>query len=217
MIYITLGVPGAGKGAIARKLKSFFNFDILATGEYMRDEVLHDTPLGQRIKQHVLEGTFVEDDIAIELFKEHLDRNKDVIIEGFPRNMKQLKALEEILDDNGLRIEAALYFDVSPEIAKDRIEGRLVCPNCHAVYHATYFPTEDGTHCTKCNTVVEHRMDDTPENIANRIKYFYSDTYPLVDYYKELGLLRVIDANQSTMDMYYQVLETSQKFTSRAF
>ncbi len=217
MILVTIGLPGAGKGAIARKLKSFFNFEILATGELMRDEVTGHTELGEKIKAHVLDGTFVEDEIAIAMVKDHIKTNRDLIIDGFPRNKNQALAFEKILEDEGLRIDAVLYFDITEAQMQQRLEGRRVCPSCHGVYHATNFPSKDGVNCDRCGTPLELRMDDLPQLISQKIAAFNQETLPLVDYYNDLGLLKIVDANRATMDMYYQVLETSQKFTNRDF
>lgn len=217
MLLLSIGLPGAGKGAIARKLKSFFNFEILATGEILRDAIADNTELGNTVKEAVLHGHFIDDTLAIKLVEPLLDPHKDLILDGFPRNLAQAKALDEILEHMGLRIDGVLYFDVDETNMKERIEGRRVCPKCHAVYHATNFPPKDGKHCDRCGTDVTKRIDDTPDNVATRIEWFERETMPLVDYYGELGLLKVIDANQSTMDMYYQVLESNQKFTNRSY
>ena len=217
MLLITLGLPGAGKGAIARKLKSFFNFQIVATGEILRDAIAEGNALGERVKDQVLAGDFIDDQLAFELVKDLLDSKMDIVMDGFPRNIAQAKALEDYLEHQGRRIDAVLFFDVDEEHMKQRLEGRRVCPNCHAVYHAINFPAKDGAHCDSCGTEITTRIDDTPENITHRVAGFNLSTASLLEYYEDLGLLNTIDADQSTMDMYYQVLETSQHFTNRNF
>lgn len=217
MLLITLGLPGAGKGAIARKLKSFFNFEILATGEILRDAIAADTELGKLVKERVLAGELIDDETAIALVADKIDPHKDILIDGFPKTMAQAAQLQRILEHTGHRIEAVLYFDVNEANMQQRLDGRRVCNACHAVYHMTNFPPKDGSHCDKCGTEISVRIDDTPENIARRIDNFKQATLPLIDYYGEQGLLKVIDANQSTMDMYYQVLESSQHFTNREY
>lgn len=217
MLLITLGLPGAGKGAIARKLKSFLNFEILATGEILRNAITENSPLGTKVKEIVLAGDLIDDETALQIVSEHLDPHKDTVLDGFPRTQAQVALLEDLLEARGMRIEAVLYFDVDEANMQQRLEGRRVCPDCHAVYHMTNFPPKDGINCDRCGHKVEKRFDDTPENIAHRITHFNEVTLPLVDYYEHQGLLKTIDANQSTMDMYYQVLETSQHFTNRDY
>ncbi len=217
MLLITLGLPGAGKGAIARKLKSFFNFEIIATGEILRDAINENTEFGQSVKDKVLSGNFIDDQTAFDLVKNLLDAHKDIVMDGFPRNLAQAKALEDYLEHHGQRIDAVLYFEIDEENRKQRLEGRRICPSCHAVYHATNFPTKDGAHCDRCGTEVTKRMDDTPEVIAKKAEAFEKNTIPVVEFYSDLGLLKTIDADQSTMDMYYQVLETSQHFMNRNY
>ncbi|MCK8061404.1 MULTISPECIES: nucleoside monophosphate kinase [unclassified Fusibacter] len=217
MIIITLGLPGAGKGAISRKLKSFFKFQILSSGELLRDEVFNHTELGEKIKEDVSKGCFIDDKIVMDLVEKHLDFDKDLVLHGFPRNRYQAEAFAEILEMNGKRIDMVLSFEIEEQEMKKRLAGRRACLNCGLVYQMDYFPPKDGKHCDECGAELLWRDDDHPENLDIKIEEYKKYTLPLIDYYTQSGLIVPIDGNKSTMEVYSEVLASNSKFTNRSF
>ncbi len=217
MIILTLGLPGAGKGAVARKLRETFSFDILATGELIRREIFADTELGKKIKAQFERGDFVDDEIVIDMVEKHITDKKNIVLVGFPRNLKQAEALDEILQDNGRAIDSVIYFDSDAEEDVRRLAARRVCPTCHAVFNTIiYQPKVEGV-CDRCESKLIWREDDHPENILHKIDIYRQFTKPLRRYYEEQGILTEIDARQSTLNVFYDVIATSQKFTTGNF
>ncbi len=217
MIILTMGLPGAGKGAVARKLRETFSFDILATGELIRREIFSGSELGQKIKSQFDRGDFIDDDIVIEMVKKQITSRKNIVIVGFPRNLNQAKALDEILQDYGRTIDSVLYFDSDAEEDIKRLAARRVCPTCHAVFNTIIYPPKVEGICDRCENKLIWREDDQPQNVLHKIDVYRQYTKPLKLYYEEQGILTEINARQSTLDVYYDVLATSNKFTTGNF
>lgn len=217
MIILTMGLPGAGKGAVARKLRATYNFEVLATGELMRQEILSGSELGKTIKTQVECGDFVDNQIAIDMVNARIKSAKDLIIDGFPRNLEQAKAFEQILEDHGRSIDLVLYFDSDAEEDIKRLAARRICNSCHAVFNTITHPPKQEGICDHCNEKLIWREDDHPTNLLHKIDIYRQYTKPLKDYYDQRGLLTVINARQSSMDVYYDVLASSNKFTVRSF
>lgn len=217
MIIITIGLPGAGKSSVARNLKQTYNFDIVATGEILRKEIFKKSSLGQEIQDSVEHGELINDQLVIDFVKDRITSSRDVILQGFPRNLKQAEALDEILTDNGKSIDLVLYFDSDAEQDIQRLASRRTCPTCHAVFNnKTFAPRVEGI-CDHCESELIWREDDKPQNLIHKIDLYRQHTKPLKDYYKNMGILTVIDARQSQIDVYYDVLASSKKFTERTF
>ncbi len=217
MIILTMGLPGAGKGAVARKLRETFSFDILATGELIRREIFSESALGQKIKAQFERGEFIDDDIVIEMVKNHIASKKNIVIVGFPRNLNQAESLDQILQDHGRTIDSVLYFDSDAEEDVKRLAARRTCPTCHAVFNTIIYPPKVEGICDRCESKLIWREDDHPQNVLRKIDIYRQYTKPLKQYYEEQGILTEINARQSTLNVYYDVLRTSNKFTTGNF
>ncbi len=217
MIILTMGLPGAGKGAVARKLRETFSFDILATGELVRREIFSGSELGQKMKVQFEQGDFIDDDIVIDMVKARITAKKNIVIVGFPRNINQAEALDQILQDHGRSIDSVLYFDSDAEEDVKRLAARRTCPTCYAVFNNIIYPPKVEGICDRCESKLIWREDDHPQHILHKIDVYRQYTKPLKHYYEEQGLLTEIDARKSTLDVYYQVLATSNKFTTGNF
>ncbi len=217
MLIVTLGLPGAGKGAVARKLRETFSFDILATGELIRREVRLGTELGKKIKAASEHGDFVDDQIIFDMVEERLNAKRDLVIVGFPRNLHQAEVFDEMLSDYGKSIDLVLYFDSDAEEDIKRLAARRVCPTCHSVYNTIIYPPQVEGICDRCESKLIWREDDKPENVLHKIDVYRQHTKPLKAFYEDRGVVNVIDARQSTLDVFYQVLSSSNKFTTRHF
>lgn len=217
MLVILLGPPGVGKGAVARKLKEAYDFEIFSTGELLRREIRENTTLGQEVKPLVSQGKLVSDDLIISLVKEHLLARGNLVLEGFPRNVRQAEALQEILEDHGLQLDLALHFSAPEDVLKMRLRQRRICTVCSAVYHMINCPPERENICNHCGNPLSKRADDDEEFLQSRLDRYLSSSAPLLDYYRERGMLKDIDADAPLLDVYYQVLASNVKFTQESF
>ncbi len=217
MLMILLGPPGVGKGAIARKLKEAYAFEIFSTGELLRQEIRDNTPLGQMVKPLVTQGKLVPDDLMINLVKERLMARRNLVLEGFPRNVAQAEALQGILEDHGLTLDGVLNFSAPEAVLKDRIRQRRICTGCSAVYHLVNCPPAVEGVCNHCGSPLSKRADDDEVFLQARLDRYLTSSAPLLNYYRETGLLKEIDAEVPLLDVYYQVLASNVKFTQESF
>ncbi|MBC7217368.1 MAG: adenylate kinase, partial [Candidatus Caldatribacterium sp.] len=191
MRIILLGPPGAGKGTQAKKIEGEFGIPQLATGDIIRLAIKEGTEWGKKAEPFVREGQLVPDEVVIGVVKERLSRDdvrNGFILDGFPRNLKQAEALEEILKALGVSIDAVLYFDIPPEELVRRLSARRVCENCQTPYNLISSPPRNDGVCDRCGGRLVQRPDDTPEVIRKRLAVYEEQTKPLVDFYKARGL-----------------------------
>lgn len=217
MLVILLGPPGVGKGAVARKLKQAYAFEVFSTGELFRKEIQDNTELGQAVKPLVTQGKPVDDTLVINLVKERLMDRGNLVLEGFPRNVVQAEALQEILEDHGMQLDVALHFSAPEPVLKERIRQRRVCTHCSAVYHMINCPPEVENVCNLCGSPLSKRMDDDESLLQARLDRYRANSAQLIAYYRDLGMLKEIDAEAPLMDVYYQVLSSNVKFTQESF
>lgn len=217
MLVLLLGLPGVGKGAIARKLKNNLNFDIFSTGELLRTEIREETALGKMVKPLVTTGKPVSDELMINLVKERLSTRGNIILEGFPKNVEQAKALDEFLAENGMQLDVVLNFTAPEDVLKERIRQRRICPNCSAVYHLQNCPPKVENVCNHCGSSLTKRADDDEAFLMTRLERYIKNSSPLLDYYRDSGMLTEIDADMPLMEVYYEVLASNVKFTQDSF
>jgi adenylate kinase len=180
---IIFGAPGSGKGTYASRLQTKLGVDVIAMGDIFREIMKEDTPLGRKVKGYVEKGLLVPDDIVIGVLKNRLSKvpnSKGFILDGYPRNIEQAKALEKIT-----KIDVILLQMVPDWIIIERLSSRRICRNCGAVYNIRFLkPKVDGV-CDKCGGDLYKRSDDNPEVIKKRIQVYQEQTSPLLQYYKE--------------------------------
>jgi adenylate kinase len=213
MLILLLGAPGAGKATQCAKLKEFYKFETLATGEILRKEVRDNTPIGQKIKGIMNKGHLVEDQILIDLVTSELEANRPMLLDGFPRTLYQADMLSEYLTHHGKRIDAVIYLEVDKEKAIERVSGRRICPDCGTLFHIKHFPPKSDGICDACGAPLYKRLDDQIDNLLTKLNEYEMKTRPLIDYYEDLGLLKRINGNESVMDVFYQLIQSSVKFT----
>ncbi|MGB9593072.1 MAG: adenylate kinase [Anaerolineae bacterium] len=208
--YILLGAPGAGKGTQAAMLILALGIPHVASGDLFREHLSKGTELGLLAKQYMDEGKLVPDDVTVRMVLERLaqpDCAKGAILDGFPRTIAQAQALERALAANGQRIKAALYIKVSTDELLRRLGGRYTCKNCGAVYHIIFDPPKQPGVCDKCGGPLYQRPDDTPETAKKRLDVYFQQTAPLIEYYRQQGLLREIDGEQSIEAVHAALLK----------
>ncbi len=189
---ILMGPPGAGKGTLAKQLKEALNLVHISTGDMFREAIKAQTELGLLAASYINKGDLVPDDVTIGLVKERLsqpDCEAGFLLDGFPRTLPQAEALNEIAKSISRPIEAVINLDCDNEELVRRISGRRVCKNCGAPYHVvTMKPKVEGV-CDLCGGPLYQRKDDNEEALKVRLEHYISETKPLLDYYKKLGLL----------------------------
>ena len=211
---ILMGPPGAGKGTLAKQLKSSLDLVHISTGDMFRDNIKGGTELGLLAKSYIDKGHLVPDEVTINMLKARLaekDCEKGFLLDGFPRTIPQAEALEKLSKEINRPIEVVVNLDCDNQELIRRISGRRVCKNCGAPYHVvTMKPKVDGV-CDLCGGQLYQRADDNEEALKVRLDHYVKDTQPLLDFYKERGLLESFDSLKGSKELFNQVLEFLNK------
>ena len=207
MNIILLGPPGAGKGTLSSKILKEKNAVQIATGDIFRYNISNKTELGMKAKSFMDRGDLVPDELTIDLVWDTFDKldkeeNTIVLFDGFPRNMKQAKALDCGMEERNTEISKVVYSNVDSQILIDRITGRRVCPDCGETYHIKNHKPEKEGICDRCGGKLIQRNDDNCETVKNRINIYNEQTSPLIDYYKEAGKLITIDGAKTPEEVF---------------
>ena len=196
MKLIIMGPPGAGKGTQAALIKEFYNIPHISTGDMFRQAIKNATPLGVEAKNYIDQGKLVPDSVTIGLVKERLsesDCKKGFLLDGFPRTIPQAEALDDILKELNIKLDAVINIEVDENVLIDRIVGRRVCPKCGQGYHVTNLkPLKEGI-CDKCGSELVQRKDDTKETVVTRLDVYNKQTLPLLAYYTKQNLVKGIN------------------------
>lgn len=197
MNLVLLGPPGAGKGTQAQRLEAAHAIKQLSTGDMLRAAVKSGSPLGQQVQAILERGDLVSDDIMIAMIAERIDQpdcRNGFILDGFPRTLGQAGSLEDLLAERGRALDAVLQLDADDEALVKRIVGRFSCKSCGENYNRFFRPTQVDGVCDVCGSrEFARRDDDTEETVRQRLKNYHEMTKPLLPFYRELGLLQVID------------------------
>jgi len=194
MKLVFIGPPGVGKGTYASALSKIYKIPHISTGEIFRDEIKRETKLGKKIRSYVEKGELVPDEIVIETIKKRLsedDCKNGFILDGYPRTLQQAKALDEFII-----LDRVLNFVAPDEVIIERISGRRICSQCGAIYHVKFKPPKVPGICDICGGRLIQRKDDTPEVIERRLDVYKKQFAPIIEYYKENGLLLEVDARE---------------------
>ncbi len=209
MRLIILGAPGAGKGTQASIISEKIGIPHISTGEIFRDNIKNETDLGKLAKEFIDKGQLVPDDITIRIVKnriEQADCSRGFILDGFPRTVAQANALESSLCKMHQWINKVLDIDVPDEKIIQRMMGRRVCPDCGATYHLIHKPPVNPDKCDVCSGNLKRREDDTEETIRKRLAVYHKQTEPLINYYRDKGLLLVVKGAEDVKDTTEKVL-----------
>lgn len=198
MNIILMGPPGAGKGTQARRLVEERGMVQLSTGDMLREAQESGSEMGKVVKDVMARGDLVTDEIVIGLIREQLEAGaaeKGVIFDGFPRTLAQADALTELLEKQGVALDAVVALKVDDEALVARVSGRFTCGNCGEVYHELTKPPAKPNVCDKCGAVdsFKKRPDDNAESMRTRLLNYYRDTSPLIGYYYAHGKLQSVD------------------------
>lgn len=197
MNLILLGPPGAGKGTQAKKIEESRGLVQLSTGDMLRAAVAAGSEVGKLAKNAMESGGLVTDDIVIGIISDRIDEpdcEKGFILDGFPRTVGQAEALTKLLADKNKKMDVVIEMQVEDEPLVGRITGRYTCAKCGEGYHDEFKkPVKEGV-CDKCgSTEFSRRADDNAETVRERLANYHKETSPLVDYYKQQGILKSVD------------------------
>jgi adenylate kinase len=191
---ILLGKQGAGKGTQAERLAQHYGITHISTGDMFRQQAAQGTAFGLEAKRYMDEGELVPDEIVMGVIEECIvpggPLGNGFVLDGFPRTLPQARELDRVLGTTPL--DLAIDLEVPREIVIDRIAGRRVCDDCQRVYHVNMPPTVPWT-CDTCGGRVTQRDDDTEEAVERRLELYETETVPIIDYYRQRGLLAVVD------------------------
>ena len=205
---ILMGPPGAGKGTLAKQLKSALDLVHISTGDMFRENIKAQTELGKLAQSYIDHGDLVPDSVTIEMLKARLaekDCEKGFLLDGFPRTLPQAEALEKLSKEINRPIEVVVNLDCDNNELIRRISGRRVCKNCGAPYHiVTMKPKVEGV-CDLCGGPLYQRADDNEEALKVRLDHYVKDTKPLLDFYRERGLLENFNSLVGSVELFNQV------------
>lgn len=197
MQLILLGPPGGGKGTQAKRLQDAYGLVQLSTGDMLRAAVASGSEIGRKAKAVMEAGQLVSDEIVIGIISERIgqpDAAKGFILDGFPRTVAQAEALDTMLVERGIKIDAAIEVRVPDELIVERITGRFTCAKCGAGYHDKFQrPKVDGV-CDVCGASdFSRRADDNAETVTSRLAAYHAQTAPILPFYEKKGVLKVVD------------------------
>ncbi|MFR4382574.1 MAG: adenylate kinase [Roseburia sp.] len=210
MKIIMLGAPGAGKGTQAKQIADKYSIPHISTGDIFRANIKNGTELGKKAKQYMDQGALVPDELTCDLVMDRIqqdDCKNGFVLDGFPRTIPQAEALDAALGKINEKMDYAIDVDVPDENIINRMSGRRACLNCGATYHLISIPPKVEGICDRCGSEIVLREDDKPETVQKRLKVYHEQTQPLIDYYKNQGILKSVDGTQP-MDEVFKAIVT---------
>lgn len=207
---VLLGPPGAGKGTQAKLISEKYSIPHISTGDIFRKNISEKTKLGIEAKKYIDNGQLVPDQVTIDIVKDRLtkdDCKEGFLLDGFPRTVKQAEALDEFLNENHNKIDAALLIDVEEKFILERMTGRRVCPSCGASYHIKFNPPKVEGKCDACNSDLIQRKDDTEVTVKERLDVYNKQTQPLIDYYKNQDALLKVEGTKEINAVFDEICD----------
>ncbi len=194
MVIIMLGAPGTGKGTVASILTKKLGIPQVSTGDIFRKHIKEGTKLGKLAEKYISKGNLVPDDITIGLVENRLEESdvqEGIILDGFPRTVKQAEELDNILEKKGKKVDLVVNLTTPEEEIIERIVSRRICSNqeCKTVYNLILNPPKQEGICDKCGSELVQRKDDNVETVKSRLNSYFEQTSPLVEYYEKQGNL----------------------------
>jgi adenylate kinase len=208
---ILLGPPGAGKGTQAERLTQDFDLPYIPTGDMLRSEVKQGTDLGKQASEYMERGDLVPDEVIIGMILRCVNNGEcedGFLLDGFPRNPEQAKALDEALEQLGRRLTAVLLIEAPDDEIVRRISGRRVCQKAGHVYHVEFDPPKHEGVCDQDGSKLVLRDDDKPETVRKRLGIYHDQTAQLIPFYEERGLLRRFDGTRSPTEVHDHIRAT---------
>ena len=212
MVIIMLGAPGTGKGTIAGILSKNLNIPQVSTGDIFRKHIKEGTELGQLAEKYISKGQLVPDEVTVGLVENRLDEEdvkEGIILDGFPRTVRQAEELDEMLQKRNRKVDMVINLTTPEEEIIERIVNRRVCSNqeCKAVYNLILNPPKKEGLCDKCGAELVQRKDDTVETVKERLDVYEKETQPLIDFYAEKQLLSEVDGTKAINEVFRGICE----------
>lgn len=208
MNLILLGPPGAGKGTQAKMMIDTYHIPQISTGDILRAALKERTPLGLKAKEYMDKGLLVPDAVVIDIIRDRLkepDCQKGYILDGFPRTVAQAQALDKVLADMQSAIDHVISIEVDKGELVKRLTGRRTCRQCGRGFHVIFDPPVNKDLCDKCQGELYQRDDDNEDTVRNRLDVYDSQTFPLIQYYKEKNLIRSIDGQGGIQQIFDRI------------
>ncbi|MFF5534866.1 adenylate kinase [Streptomyces cinerochromogenes] len=215
MRIVLVGPPGAGKGTQAVRLAEKLAIPHISTGDLFRANISQQTELGKLAKSYMDAGNLVPDEVTIAMAKDRMeqpDAENGFLLDGFPRNVSQAQALDQLLQDEGITLDAVLDLEVPEDEVVKRIAGRRICRNDSShVFHVSYnAPKQEGV-CDVCGGELYQRDDDREETVRTRLEVYHTQTEPIIDYYKAQGLVVTISSLGPVAEITERALEALKR------
>ena len=201
MNLLIMGLPGAGKGTQAEMIVDTYGVQHISTGDMFRAAMKNETEMGKLAKSFIDKGELVPDEVTNGIVKERLGQDdikqSGFLLDGFQRTIEQAVALDKMLVDLGITLDAVIDIKVNPDILVDRLSGRFICRTCGATYHKLFNPTTVAGTCDKCGGHdFYQREDDKPETVKNRLDINIKQGAPILEHYAQKGLVKEVDGQQ---------------------
>lgn len=199
MIIIMLGAPGTGKGTVASILSEKINIPQISTGDIFRKHIKEQTELGQLANKYISKGQLVPDEVTVKIVQDRLkeeDAKQGAILDGFPRTVKQAEELDKMLREKNEKVNIVINLTTPEEEIIERIVNRRVCVNCKTVYNLKLKPSKQEGICDVCGNELIQREDDNVETIKSRLKTYFEQTSPLINYYEQRGILNTEEVSE---------------------
>ena len=210
MRIVLLGAPGSGKGTQAKRLQEDRGWPQVSTGDLLRDAVSAGTAMGLRAKAAMDAGDLVADEVVLGIIKDRLgedDAGHGYVLDGFPRNLSQAESLDGVLAELDQTLDAAVLMDVPHDLLMKRLTGRRTCSTTGKLLNIYFSPPEELQACIDGGGDLLQRHDDREETIDNRLEVYRRQTEPLIDYYRRLGLLRVVSAKGRIDEVHARLVD----------
>lgn len=205
---IFIAPPAAGKGTQSELLEQNYNYAHISTGDMLREVAASGTELGNQVAELINNGIFVSDEMIFEMLKnklQTLQSHPGIIFDGFPRTLKQVEMLDELLKSMNQKVDYVIYLDIDRDMAMHRALGRISCPKCNAIYNLYNDVFNKEGYCNKCGAELEKRGDDNEATFINRFNTYIEKSQPIIDYYKQKGLLNVVKCCEEKEDTFKQI------------
>ncbi len=208
MNILIMGPAGSGKGTMSKYIKEEYDLAHISTGDMLRENVKKETPLGLTAKGYMEDGRLVPDELINAMVKDRIqqpDCDNGYLMDGFPRTLVQARAFEDITKAIDKTVDIVINLKVDVDNLAGRITGRRVCKNCGSIYHIKNNPSKIEGICDVCGSPLIQRKDDTLEQLQVRLNEHAKNTEPVLDYYRDKGLVVDIDASKSAELVWEQV------------